>query len=100
MVGFEREPVPQAHMLGQDADWHRRLDLGRVARLKAKLLEYDCVAGLFYDPVNIRYATGTTNMQVYSLHNPCRYAFVAVEGPVILFEFSGCEFMALSLIHI
>jgi len=94
MGGFEREPVPQADMLGQDADWHRRLDLGRVARLKAKLLEYDCVAGLFYDPVNIRYATGTTNMQVYSLHNPCRYAFVAVEGPVILFEFSGCEFMA------
>lgn len=85
---------PDATILGQDADWHRRLDLGRLARLKAKLLEYDCAAGLFYDPINIRYATGTSNMQVYSLHNPCRYVFVATEGPIILFEFSGCEFMA------
>jgi len=77
----------------RDADWHRRLDLGRIARLKGKLIECDCAAGLFYDPVNIRYATGTTNMQVYSLHNPCRYVFVAAEGPTILFEYAGCEFM-------
>jgi Xaa-Pro dipeptidase len=81
-------------VLGKDAEWHKRLDLGRLARLKQKLLEYDCAAGLFYDPTNIRYATGTSNMQVYSLHNPCRYVFVPVEGPTILFEFSGCEFMA------
>jgi Xaa-Pro dipeptidase len=81
-------------ILGQSREWHRRLDLGRLARLKAKLLEHNCAAGLFYDPINIRYATGTTNMQVYSLHNPCRYVFVATEGPVILFEFSGCEFLA------
>jgi Xaa-Pro aminopeptidase len=79
---------------GENRDWHRRLDLGRLARLRRKLLEHDCAAGLFYDPINIRYATGTTNMQVYSLHNPCRYAFVAAEGPVILFEFGGCEFLA------
>jgi Xaa-Pro dipeptidase len=80
-------------ILGKDAEWHKRLDLGRLARLKQKLLDYDCAAGLFYDPINIRYATGSSNMQVYSLHNPCRYVFVAVEGPTILFEFGGCEFM-------
>ncbi len=43
-----------------------------------------------FDPVNIRYATDVSNMQVWSLHNPARYAFVASEGPVILFEFPGC----------
>ncbi len=86
--------APTIDVLVKDNDWHRRLDLGRLDRLKAKLLEYDCGAGLFYDPINIRYATGTSNMQVYSLHNPCRYVFVATEGPVILFEFSGCEFLA------
>ena len=79
---------------GKDQNWHDRLDMGRLARLKTKLLQYDCAAGLFYDPVNIRYATGATNMQVYSLHNPCRYVFVAAEGPVILFEFDGCQFLA------
>jgi len=81
-------------VLGRDCDWHRRLDLGRLARLRRKLVDYDCAAGLFYDPINIRYATGVTNMQIYSLHNPCRYVFVPAEGPVVLFEFGGCEFLA------
>ena len=80
--------------LGMNLEWHRRLDLGRLARLRTKIAEYDCGAGLFYDPINIRYATGTTNMQVYALHNPCRYAFVPVEGPVVLFEFAGCEHLS------
>ena len=29
-------------------------------------------------------------MQVWGLHNPARYAFVATEGPVVLFEFPDC----------
>ncbi len=33
-------------------------------------------------------------MQVYALHNPCRYAFVPAEGPVTLFEFKGCEHLS------
>lgn len=70
------------------------LELGRLARLQAQLVAADCDAGVFYDPVNIRYATGTSNMQVYSLHNPCRYAFVPAEGPVVLFDFKGCEHLA------
>ena len=74
--------------------WKSRLDLGRLARLRAELARYDCGAGLFYDPINIRYATGTSNMQVYALHNPCRYAFVATNGPVVLFEFTGCEHLS------
>lgn len=69
----------------------RVLDLERLSRLRQQLKAHDCAAGVFYDPTNIRYATGTSNMQVYSLHNPCRYVFVAAEGPVVLFEFAGCE---------
>ncbi len=78
-------PLPER---GQE--WRERLDLGRLARLRSEIARADCGAGLFYDPVNIRYATGTSNMQVYALHNPCRYVFVPVEGPVVLFEFKGC----------
>jgi Xaa-Pro aminopeptidase len=70
------------------------LELGRTARLREQLALAGCDAGVFYDPVNIRYATGTSNMQVYSLHNPCRYAFVPVEGPVVLFDFKGCEHLS------
>lgn len=70
------------------------LEAGRLIRLRASIMESGCDAGLFYDPTNIRYATGTSNMQVYSLHNPCRYTFVPVAGPVVLFEFKGCEHLS------
>ena len=74
--------------------FRHRLQRGRLDRLRAQLRRFDCPAGLFYDPINIRYATDVSNMQVYSLHNPCRYVFIAVEGPVILFDFRGCEHLA------
>ncbi len=61
----------------------------RLARLRAELVARDCAGLLVHDPINIRYATGTTNMQVWALHNPVRYAFVATEGPVVLFDFHG-----------
>ena len=70
------------------------LQHGRLAKLRAQLRHFDCAAGLFYDPINVRYATDVPNMQVYSLHNPCRYVFVALEGPVILFDFRGCEHLS------
>jgi Xaa-Pro aminopeptidase len=70
------------------------LEAGRLARLRQSLADSGCAGGLFYDPTNIRYATGTSNMQVYSLHNPCRYAFVTTDGPVVLFEFKGCEHLS------
>lgn len=70
------------------------LERGRLHRLRASIESAGCDAGLFYDPTNIRYATGTSNMQVYSLHNPCRYVYVPVEGDVVLFEFKGCEHLS------
>lgn len=47
------------------------------------------------DSVNIRYATGTRNMQVFTMRNaPSRY-LVLTAGKSILFEFAGCEHLAL-----
>ena len=70
------------------------LETGRMERLRAALAAAGCDAGLFSDPINIRYATGTSNMQVYSLHNACRYVFVPVTGSVVLFEFKGCAHLS------
>lgn len=63
----------------------------RLQRVREQLLAADCAAILLYDPVNIRYATDTSNMQVWTLHNFARYALVFAEGPVVLFEFHNCE---------
>lgn len=70
------------------------LETSRLDRLRDSIVDSGCDAGLFYDPINIRYATGTSNMTVYSLHNPCRYAYVPAEGPVVLFEFKGCAHLS------
>ncbi|MFT5221210.1 MAG: Xaa-Pro dipeptidase [Planctomycetota bacterium] len=75
-------------------DFRGRLEKGRLQRFRNELRAADCAVGLYYDPINIRYATGVPNMQVYSLHNPCRYVFIAVDGPVILFDFHGCEHLS------
>jgi Xaa-Pro aminopeptidase len=46
------------------------------------------------DPVNIRYATGTRNMQVFSARNtPSRYLLLTDKNS-ILFEFTGCFHLA------
>ena len=74
-----------------------RLRLGRLARLRAELRKNDLAACILVDPVNIRYATGARNMQVFHLRNPARYLFVPAEGPVILFEFPGCHHLAQGL---
>jgi Xaa-Pro dipeptidase len=77
-----------------DTEFATTLEVGRLSRLRTSIARSGCDAGLFYDPTNIRYATGTSNMQVYSLHNPCRYTFVPADGPVVLFEFKGCEHLS------
>jgi len=66
--------------------------LARRARVRAEMARRDIGACLLTDAVNIRYATGTRNMQVFSSRNPAsRYLFLPVEGPVVLFEFAGAE---------
>lgn len=68
-----------------------RLRRGRLAQLRAYMERVKLPACLLVDPVNVRYATGTRNMQVYCLKNPARYVFVPLSGPVVLFEFHNCE---------
>ena len=64
-----------------------KLRRDRLERLRAELSKRDVAGALLSDPMNIRYATGTRNMAVWTMHSPGRYAFVATEGPVVLFEF-------------
>lgn len=62
----------------------------RLGRLREQLNQSDCAALLLYDPCNIRYAFDCSNMQVWTLHNPMRYALILAGGPAIMFEFKGC----------
>jgi Xaa-Pro aminopeptidase len=69
----------------------------RQARLRRKLSEHDVAAALIFDPINLRYATGSRNMQVWTMHNFVRYAFVAADGPCILFDLATSKHLAAGL---
>lgn len=66
----------------------------RLDRICSLLKQQDLAGILLYDPINIRYATGTTNMQVWVLHNAGRYTYVSADGKIILWEFDHCDFLA------
>ncbi|WP_299471877.1 Xaa-Pro peptidase family protein [uncultured Roseibium sp.] len=66
----------------------------RQSRVRRKMAEYGVDAVILSDPVNIRYATGARNMQVFSMRNtPSRYLLMTADKS-ILFEFTGCRHLA------
>lgn len=74
------------HRTKVDRDGLRRYRLERVRR---ELRQRDFGGALLFDPPNIRHACDVANMQVWALHNKCRFVYVPTEGPMILFDY-GC----------
>jgi Xaa-Pro aminopeptidase len=58
----------------------------RLARVRQHLRKFDYAGIVLFDPINVRYATDSTNMQIWLMHNAARYVFLPTEGPVILFD--------------
>jgi Xaa-Pro dipeptidase len=71
-----------------------RLRRYRLERVRAELRARDYAGVVFADAINLRYATDTRNMQIWTLRNPARYVFIATDGPVVMFEFAGCHHLA------
>lgn len=63
----------------------------RLERVREQLRQRDVAGCLLYDPLNTRYALESTNMQIWAMHNPVRYAFIATDGPAILFDYHSCR---------
>lgn len=58
-----------------------------LTRTRAALRRHDLAAALLFDPVNIRYASGTSTMPVWTLHSIDRYLLVPAVGEPILWEY-------------
>lgn len=80
-----------AGLILPDVPAMRRYRLGRV---RAELVRLDYGAVLLSDPINIRYATDSTNMSVWTMHNAVRFALITVDGPVVVFDFHGSEHLS------
>jgi Xaa-Pro aminopeptidase len=77
-----------------DSDTQAGIQRHRVERIRQRLVVADCAAIVLFDPVNIRYATGTRNMQVWTMHNNCRYALLFENGDSVLFELGSSAHLA------
>lgn len=70
----------------------------RYARLQAEMKRHKIPICLFYNPGNIRYATGVEVMGVWTATTLARYALVPVEGDPILFEYRNSMHVAERLV--
>ena len=66
----------------------------RLQRLARELQKNDFGGIVLFDPLNIRYATDSTNMQLWITHNPARACFVSADGYIVLFDFHSCEHLS------
>jgi Xaa-Pro aminopeptidase len=64
--------------------------LYRLGRVREQMAHFGVDAVILSDPINIRYATGARNMQVFCQRNaPSRYLLLTAARS-LLFEFTGC----------
>jgi Xaa-Pro aminopeptidase len=66
----------------------------RLDRLVAQVQARDLGGLLLFDPLNIRYATDSTNMQLWNAHNPFRACLVTADGHMVLWDYSKSLFLA------
>jgi Xaa-Pro aminopeptidase len=66
-----------------------RLRSERLDRLQTMMKRHGLAACLFFNPANIRYATGTDVMGVWTAGTFARYAIVPADAAPVLFEYKG-----------
>ena len=71
-----------------------RMRRWRLDRLVAAVVARDLGGLLLFDPLNIRYATDSTNMQVWNTHNPFRACLVLPDGHMVLWDYKHAPFLA------
>jgi len=66
----------------------------RLDRLVQHINNRNYGAILLFDPLNIRYATDSTNMQLWNTHNLFRAVLVCADGHMVLWDYKKSLFMA------
>ena len=74
-----------------DLDTVRRY---RLQRLREKMEKLDVAGFLLFNQINARYAVDATNMQIWCSHYETRCVFVALDGPVVLFDYANHPYLA------
>lgn len=66
----------------------------RWRRLTQHIVDRDLGGLLLFDPLNIRYATDSTNMQLWNTHNPFRAVLVCADGYMVIWDYKNSPFLS------
>ncbi|MEO0389351.1 MAG: dimethylsulfonioproprionate lyase DddP [Pseudomonadota bacterium] len=66
----------------------------RWTRLTQHIVDRGYGGLLMFDPLNIRYATDSTNMQLWNTHNPFRALLLCADGYMVLWDYKLAPFLS------
>lgn len=66
----------------------------RWKRLVNAIVARDWAGVLLFDPLNIRYATDSTNMQLWNSHNPFRALLICADGHMVMWDYKVAMFLS------
>ncbi|WP_283966150.1 dimethylsulfonioproprionate lyase DddP [Tritonibacter sp. AK171] len=66
----------------------------RWQRLTQAIVERGYGGLLMFDPLNIRYATDSTNMQLWNTHNPFRALLLCADGYMVIWDYKNSPFLS------
>ena len=66
----------------------------RWKRLTQHVVDRGYAGLLVFDPLNIRYATDTTNMQLWNTHNPFRAVLLCADGYMVIWDYKNAPFLS------
>ena len=66
----------------------------RWTRLTQHIVDRGYAGLLVFDPLNIRYATDSTNMQLWNTHNPFRALLVCADGYMVIWDYKNSPFLS------
>lgn len=66
----------------------------RWRRLTQHVVDRGYAGLLMFDPLNIRYATDSTNMQLWNTHNPFRAVLLCADGYMVIWDYKNSPFLS------
>ncbi|MBT0957088.1 aminopeptidase P family protein [Alphaproteobacteria bacterium KMM 3653] len=66
----------------------------RWKRLTQHIVDRGYGGLLMFDPLNIRYATDSTNMQLWNTHNPFRAVLLLADGYMVIWDYKNAPFLS------
>ncbi|MEO1562409.1 MAG: dimethylsulfonioproprionate lyase DddP [Pseudomonadota bacterium] len=66
----------------------------RWERLTRHIVDRGYAGLLMFDPLNIRYATDSTNMQLWNTHNPFRAVLLCADGYMVIWDYKNSPFLS------